>query len=115
MIEQLRAINESQPFKPQRKISLDEIYYEHYQESIIESPLKISKNSRGLGNSLFGKSLKNDFILLTDQINRIDFYAENSPVRFDRIKIVLLLQLVMIVDQIIEGNDKFPSIIGINK
>jgi hypothetical protein len=94
---------------------LDELYYEHYQDSIIESPLKLSKNSRGLGNSLFGKSFRNDFTLIKEQNNRIDYYSQNSPIRLDRVKIVLLLQLVMIFDQIIEGNDKFPSIIGIKK
>lgn len=114
-MEQIRAKNETQPFKTHRKVSLDELYYEHYQESIIESPLKISKNSRGLGNSLFGKSINNDFMLMKDNTNKIDFNAENSPIRLDRIKIVLFLELVILIDQIIEGNDKFPSIIGIQK
>jgi hypothetical protein len=53
--------------------------------------------------------------LIKDTVNKIDWYSENSPVRIDRVKIVLLLQLIMIIDQILEGNEKFPSIIGISK
>ena len=75
----------------------------------------MSKIGRGIGNSLFSRSFRNDFTLIKDTVNKIDWYSENSPVRIDRVKIVLLLQLIMIIDQILEGNEKFPSIIGISK
>ena len=75
----------------------------------------MSKNSRGLGNSLFARSIRNDFTLLKDTINKIDWNGENSPIRIDRVKIVLFLQFIIIFDQILEGNEKFPSIIGIRK
>ena len=109
-------MNESQPFKPMKSFkTLDEIYYENYQGSMIESPLKLSKNSRGLGNSLFSRSLRNDFTLLKDTMNKMDFYSQNSAIRLDRIKIVLFLQIMMVVDIFIEGNDKFPSLVGIKR
>jgi len=82
---------------------------------MIESPLKLSKNSRGLGNSLFSRSIKKEFALLKDSVTRVDFFSQNSPVRTDRIRIVLFLQIMMVIDILIEGNDKFPSLIGIKR
>ena len=38
---------------------------------------------------------------------------DNNPVPMDKIKFMLMLEVVVIIDQIIEGNSKVPSLIGI--
>ena len=40
---------------------------------------------------------------------------DNNPVPMDKIKFMLMLEVVVIIDQIIEGNSKVPSLIGITK
>jgi len=40
---------------------------------------------------------------------------ENNPLRFDRIKYIIYFEIISIVNQIIEGNSKIPSLIGIKK
>lgn len=40
---------------------------------------------------------------------------DNNPVPIDKIKFMLMLEVVVIIDQIIEGNSKVPSLIGITK
>jgi hypothetical protein len=40
---------------------------------------------------------------------------EKKPIRFDRIKYLLLFQLISIVDQFIEGNKRLPSFIGLRQ
>lgn len=40
---------------------------------------------------------------------------DNNPVPMDKIKFMLMLEVVVIIDQIIEGNSKVPSLIGISK
>ncbi len=43
------------------------------------------------------------------------FEGNDAPIRMDRIKGLLLLEGVMIIDQLIEGSDKIPSFLGIHK
>lgn len=40
---------------------------------------------------------------------------ENNPYRWDRLKFFLLLEVIIIVDQVLEGNAKVPSLIGVKK
>jgi uncharacterized membrane protein YfcA len=40
---------------------------------------------------------------------------EQEPIRYDRIKFIFVLIAIMILDQILEGNSKLPSILGIEK
>jgi hypothetical protein len=43
------------------------------------------------------------------------FHGEKSPIRLDRIKSLIMLEAVMIIDQLLEGNDKIPSFLGIKR
>ncbi len=43
------------------------------------------------------------------------FNGDNSPIKLDRIKSLVMLEAVMIFDTLIEGNDKIPSFLGIPK
>jgi hypothetical protein len=43
------------------------------------------------------------------------FYSDESPIRMSRVKYVIFLEVLMIVDQLIEGNSKVPSFLGIKK
>lgn len=43
------------------------------------------------------------------------FHGEKSPIKLDRIKSLVMLEAVMIIDQLLEGNDKIPSFIGISR
>jgi hypothetical protein len=54
----------------------------------------------------------NEFIL-----KQKDFDIPNDlrAVRWDRIKILILLSLALIIDSLIEGNNKIPSFLGIPK
>jgi hypothetical protein len=54
----------------------------------------------------------NEFIL-----EHNDYYQANDSqaIRWDRIRILLTLSLVLIVDTLIEGNNKIPSFLGIPK
>lgn len=55
--------------------------------------------------------------------NIIDFYNDspnlfhgtNAPININRVKWVILLQIVMVLDQLLEGNNKINSIINIRK
>jgi hypothetical protein len=38
---------------------------------------------------------------------------KNDPLKWDRIKYILLFTLITLIDQIIEGNAKIPSLIGL--
>lgn len=40
---------------------------------------------------------------------------DNNPVPMDKIKFMLMLEVVVIIDQIIEGNSRVPSLLGITK
>lgn len=40
---------------------------------------------------------------------------ENEPIRWNRIKLLFVFLLVSIVDQIIEGNSKVPSLLNISR
>ena len=40
---------------------------------------------------------------------------ENNPLRFDRIKYIIYFEIISIVNQIIEGNSKIHSLLGIKK
>ena len=42
-------------------------------------------------------------------------YTKESPIRLDRIKTLLILEAVMILDLLLEGNDKISSLIGVKK
>lgn len=48
-------------------------------------------------------------------LNEEIVYKENDPLRWDRLKYILLFMLISLVDQIIEGNSKIPSIIGLKR
>jgi uncharacterized membrane protein YfcA len=40
---------------------------------------------------------------------------ENNPLRWSRIKILIVFLLITLVDQILEGNSRLPSLLGIAK
>ena len=56
---------------------------------------------------------------LMGQNNRLAFYEPDllieGPINYSRIKVVILLELLMITDIMIEGNEKIPSFLGIGK
>jgi len=76
-----------------------------------ESKRKVSKNSRDSHLVEIEKEIKiNSNIIYEDLIKE-----ENNPLRYDRFKYLIYFEIISIVDQIIEGNSKIPSLIGINK
>jgi uncharacterized membrane protein YagU involved in acid resistance len=64
--------------------------------------------SKKTGSSIIlGEALLND--------KDIMFNPDSIPIRWDRIKILLLLMAILVVDQLIEGNSKLPSMLGIRR
>jgi uncharacterized membrane protein YfcA len=65
-------------------------------------------------------SQRKDEFLIGENKNRLAYFEpnmkeESNAINFTRIKVVLLLELLMISDVLIEGNEKIPSFFGINK
>jgi hypothetical protein len=50
-----------------------------------------------------------------ESINNAEENKLNNALRMDRIKVLLKLEFIMIVDQLIEGNSKIPSFIGLQR
>ena len=42
-------------------------------------------------------------------------FEDKYPIRTNIIKTLLILEVILVIDQLLEGNDKFSSIIGIKK
>ncbi len=40
---------------------------------------------------------------------------EKKPIRYDRLKYLLMFQLISLIDQFLEGNKRVPSFIGLNQ
>jgi len=72
---------------------------------------KHSENSRGSHQEEIVKEIKRNSNLINHDINE----EESNPLRMDRIKYIIYFIIISIVDQIIEGNSKIPSLIGIKK
>ena len=52
--------------------------------------------------------------ILTDDEKRL-LTEDEDPLHWDRIKFIALLEVIVIVDQLIEGSSKLPSFLGIRK
>ena len=40
---------------------------------------------------------------------------ENQPIRYDRLKYLIIFLGFSLIDQILEGNSKIPSLVGIKR
>jgi hypothetical protein len=61
---------------------------------------------------------QNDFSLqnhLTENQKLSFFEGKDPAIKLNRLKMVFLIQFLLIIDTLIEGNDKFPSLFGIRK
>lgn len=61
----------------------------------------------------YGKFVKKKSTKKLDDMNFLK--EKDDPLRFDRIKILIWLEAIMILDQLLEGTSKLPSFIGIKK
>jgi hypothetical protein len=78
----------------------------------------LEKNKEKLNNQnpLGIEDFQNNFSKVKKITNSIfSGYFDKSILDIPRIKTLILLELLMITDQILEGGDKMPSIIGIRK
>ncbi len=67
-------------------------------------------------STTINKELRNNDYFTKNQENELNHTLKaDHPFRLDRIKVLLLLEVLMIVDIMLEGNEKFPSLIGIRK
>lgn len=48
-------------------------------------------------------------------LNEEIVWRENDPLRWDRLKYILLFMVISLIDQVIEGNAKIPSLIGLRR
>lgn len=58
---------------------------------------------------------KADFDTSNDLLKKKIKDEDNNPIPMDKIRFMVMLEIVVIIDQIIEGNSKVPSLIGIKK
>jgi hypothetical protein len=57
------------------------------------------------------KEIKENSNLISKEI----LEEENEPIRWSRIKYLIIFLAISIIDQILEGNSKTPSLIGIKR
>ena len=59
--------------------------------------------------------LQQECIMNTSLVCEEIIKEENKPIRLDRLKYLLMFQLVSIVDQFMEGNKRVPSFLGLRQ
>jgi len=59
--------------------------------------------------------MEREIIQNTNLISKSITDEENMPLRFDRLKNLLLFLGISIIDQVLEGNSKIPSLVGIKR
>jgi hypothetical protein len=59
--------------------------------------------------------VEQEIIQNTNMISKSITEEENKPIRLDRIKILLSFLGISLLDQILEGNSKIPSLVGIKR
>ena len=62
-------------------------------------------------NTVSNDDLSNAQMLMIKKIKDED----NNPIPMDKIKFMIMIEIVVIIDQIIEGNSKVPSLLGIKR
>jgi uncharacterized membrane protein YfcA len=94
--------------------------------SAVKYRLKEEAKAKGIITPKFKRSRRGTYdtrskktgstIVLNEQLlndKDIMFNPDNIPIRWDRIKILLLLIAILLVDQLVEGNSRLPSVLGI--
>lgn len=80
-----------------------------------EFPAFKRKCSKGSRKSPLAEKIEKEMKINSDIMCNDILTEENKPIRYDRIKLLLMFEAIVIVDQIIEGNSKLPSLIGVQK
>ena len=93
-----------------------EMFLEKYNDNESIHSLKIVTNTTqgfdmNMSNIFNSNNSTNDNTTLIQKI--ID--EDNNPIPFSKIKFMLILEVIVILDQLIEGNNRVPSLLGISK
>ena len=51
----------------------------------------------------------------TNLISKNIILEENQPIRWDRLRYLMIFLGISLIDQILEGNSKIPSLVGIKR
>jgi uncharacterized membrane protein YfcA len=66
-------------------------------------------------NSSTNKQINREYLLKDFYDNTTLFYGPNAPIKMDRVKWIIILELAMLIDQLLEGSKKLNSIINVKK
>ena len=106
----LLKLEKSEDLKRSFLLDFDNISTINERESIDIIDLNNSINNHKSLERKFSKSYLEEVYTTTDLFNSV-----NSPIRIERLKWILLLELCMLLDQLLEGSKKLASIINIEK
>lgn len=83
--------------------------YSLLKKKLIDDSMTSSRKSSLLDD--LEKEIKHNKGIVSKEI----IEEEKKPIRLDRIKYLLIFQLISVIDQFIEGNKRVPSFIGIRQ
>ena len=66
-------------------------------------------------NKNYFNQINKEYILKEYYDNTTLFYGMNAPIRMERVKWIIILEFIMLIDQLLEGSKKLDSIIKVKK